>query len=131
MATYVFQSFKLAHMYFTLKTSPPALNCMSDCSRRTTNTPKKRSVQNSTARVVRTSVRSSSERNFAESGKSETIQNDAIAHKTVKRPSSMKIHACDVSSTVSLPAAAGRASDGLIYPAWFAANPIHVLYGGC
>ena len=39
LASHVFQSVRLCHTYFNLKDSPPALNFISACNLRTTQTP--------------------------------------------------------------------------------------------
>src|SRR5436190_3011031 len=72
---YVFQSLRVAQRYSILNSSCSALDCWSSAKRRSTR------------------LRLSSERNFASSGKSWTVQNDAIPIAIVAKPSRIKIHA--------------------------------------
>jgi len=75
MPVYVFQSLTTCHTYAALKSSCFELPCLSAASLR------------------RTLRRSSSVRNLASSGKSWTIQKDAIPMTIVARPSRINIHA--------------------------------------
>ncbi len=94
LASQVFQSARLCHTYFALNDSPPALYFESACNLRTTQTPMMRKIsRNSGTQGGLCCLRSVSVRNFAVSGKSDRMKNEATAHKTVKRPSKIKIHA--------------------------------------
>ena len=73
--SHVFQSLTEAQKYFILKDSCSAEDCRSALS----------------LRIRR--CRSTSERKCASSGKSQTIQKEAMPIKTVANPSKMKIHA--------------------------------------
>ena len=96
LASQVFQSERACHTYFILNDSPPALNLMSACSRRTTQTPVKDKRSRRDDRgcgKVGMNVRTVSQRNFAVSGKSDRMKNETMAQSMVNSHPRMNIHA--------------------------------------
>lgn len=95
LASHVCLSVRHCQTYFILNVSPPALYFISACNFRTTHTPgaRKGTIQQGSRDTLRQHSRSVSFRNFAVSGKSERMKNEATAQTTVTSPSRMKIHA--------------------------------------